>query len=98
MLVATADRFAGFVGTEKVLLANEDYTNGRESRLMEGVYHEDGDNSDNSNNLLETATEKWYDVGKKTVKEWEQALSQNLMEAKQNKISSERLSKLEALI
>lgn len=94
-LAAAAERHAGEVDVAKLFGTDpETETNGKISRVLEGVYHADGgaDDTDLDEN------DGWMDLGTEDSKEKERILSEKILQAKKSGLSQDGANRLESMI
>lgn len=95
LLAAAATRLAGTVDAASFPESLDEHGDGRVSRVLEGVFHEDGGAHDDETD--EQAVE-WCDLGPESEAEWEAALDSKLREATANGITNSNRDRLESLL
>lgn len=94
-LAAATDMFSEAIGVEGRIGSFTEKGDGRVSRVMEGALHDDG--GEEREEEAETQGE-WFDIGRETREELEQALSANLSQETSNGISEVGLIAPERLL
>lgn len=80
---------------ETVLSNFELLNDGQMSRLMEGVLHGDGKESEEASTTREV---EWYGIDQEKTEEWKTTLAKNSEEAKSEKMTANWLRTLEYLL
>lgn len=95
ILATAADRSSGVIDTRIVSDIDESCGAGRMSRVLEGLYHGEGEESDATDELPDT---NWCDLGNEDDQEWESHLQQRLIDATNGGISSVGRGRLEKML
>lgn len=91
---SAAERYNGSVDVGHIRQLDES-GEGHIARIMEGVFHTDGDAPDSSDDDNESG---WCDLGPESDEGWNEALSERVQEAKDNGISTEGADRLHKML
>lgn len=95
ILATAADRAAGVIDTRGICDTDEDNSVGRISRVLDGLYHAEGEDGSDTDYLRYT---DWCDLGNEDDKEWEVHLQKRLVDATAGGISSPGRDLLEKML
>lgn len=95
-LAAAADRSAGVIDAQHLAELDSTIAEGRVSRVLEGVFHAEGDPDSEIDG--EPYADTWCDLGDESNDEWLRHLQDRLNEARQGGISAQGCQKLEDML